>query len=180
MTFSEDFEYLPEFTKLSQEDARDISWESFVVQMFGRTVPLPRMVQMFGQSYSYSQGVRHPGMPFPEWMESLREAVEVHTSRKFNSCLANLYRDGNDCVGWHSDDDYDHGGQDWIASISLGETRRFSIRSKASKESHTLELSHGSLLLMKTGAQQRWEHCLRRTKRVVKPRINLTFRYIQP
>jgi alkylated DNA repair dioxygenase AlkB len=106
----------------------------------------------------------------------------------FNSVLANLYRDGCDAMGWHSDDEVELGPRPAVASVSLGAPRRFAFRGRPSRGEkrrateiarHGLELPHGSLLLMAGDTQVNWQHALPRTARPVGPRINLTFRWIR-
>src|SRR5690606_24762188 len=98
-----------------------------------------------------------------------------------NSVLANLYRDGRDSMGWHSDDEPELGPAPVIASLSLGATRRFSLRHRCRAGQRVdLELPHGSLLLMRGATQANWQHAVPRTARAVGPRINLTFRYVIP
>ena len=103
----------------------------------------------------------------------------------FNSVLANLYRDGRDAMGWHSDDEPELGPKPVIASLSLGATRRFVLKARQPDaegviERHVIELPHGSLLLMRGDCQARYRHALPRTAKPVGPRINLTFRRILP
>jgi len=99
----------------------------------------------------------------------------------FNSVLANLYRDGRDSMGWHSDDEPELGAQPAIASLSLGSTRRFVLKHRNDpSRKFALELPHGSLLLMRGATQANYRHALPRTARPVGPRINLTFRRIAP
>jgi alkylated DNA repair dioxygenase AlkB len=103
-----------------------------------------------------------------------RCADATHT--QFNSVLANLYRDGNDAMGWHADDEPELGREPVIASISLGAERRFDLRHRETKESVSVVLPHGSLLIMSGQSQHQWVHRIARTKKVSEPRINLTFR----
>src|SRR5439155_26765910 len=96
--------------------------------IYGRTIPMPRLIAMYGPvGYRYA-GVVHPPRALPAVLEAIRRRVEQATGRRFNSVLANLYRDGRDSVGWHRDRDYAHGGQPDIASLSFGATRRFEMR----------------------------------------------------
>ncbi len=155
-----------------------LPWETHYARLFGRVVPMPRLVAFFGpHAYAYS-GTSHPACPLPDCVEAIRARVEALTERPFNTALANLYRDGRDSMGWHSDDDYPHGGQDCVASVSFGATRRFRLRARAGEASVGVDLSAGGLLLMGPGAQTRWRHAVPRTKRPVGPRINLTFRHM--
>ena len=177
LPWEEDFEYVPDVFSHIDPDELDLEWETHHITLYGNRVEVPRRIVMYGGAYTYS-GVSHPAKAFPAELETMRQAIASRTGRKFNSCLCNLYRDGNDSVGWHSDADYNHGGQAWIASVSLGATRRFRIRNIETRETHTLFLEHGSLLIMKSFAQDKWQHCVPKTKKAVQPRTNLTFRHI--
>ena len=107
---------------------------------------------------------------------NLKKIVENHSNTKFNSCLLNLYDDGNVGVGWHSDDEKSIEYNSSIASISLGAERKFTFKHKKSNETISLLLEHGSLLLMKDATQKNWLHSLPKSVKVTLPRINLTFR----
>src|SRR5262249_20236477 len=105
----------------------EIPWEDHAVTIAGRKVPVPRRVAYFGPfSYTYS-GIVHPARALPPVIATLRDRIQDVTARPFNTVLMNLYRSGIDSVSWHSDDDYPHGGHPAVASLSLGETRRFRI-----------------------------------------------------
>lgn len=131
-----------------------------------------------GACYRYS-GVRHEPVPWPEVLQPLRDRLIRETGIRFNSVLANLYRNGHDCMGWHSDDEPELGKQPVIASLSLGATRRFVFKHRREPARKlALELPHGSLLVMHGDTQATWRHALPRTRKPVGPRINLTFRRI--
>ena len=104
--------------------------------------------------------------------------IELETKDVFNSCLLNLYHEGGEGMGWHSDNEEELQPLATIASLSLGGDRKFSFKHKSTKETMSLTLHNGSLLLMKGGIQQFWLHQLPKTKKIVDPRINLTFRNI--
>jgi len=101
-------------------------------------------------------------------------------NHSFNACLLNLYHDGDEGMGWHSDDEKELNCQAPIASLSLGATRKFAFRHKADKTTLSLNLEHGSALIMYPPTQTYWSHSLLKTKRPVGPRINMTFRSIVP
>src|SRR5690348_13807849 len=106
----------------------EIRWERHEFRIYGRAVPMPRLIAMYGPvGYRYS-GVDHRPCALPARVASIRDRVEAATGRRFNSVLLNLYRDGRDGVSWHRDADYAHGGRPDIASVSLGATRRFQLR----------------------------------------------------
>jgi alkylated DNA repair dioxygenase AlkB len=159
---------------------RSIPWECHRIRMFGREVDSPRLSCWIGDAdavYTYSR-TRFEPRPWPEVLQPLRERLCDTLGMTFNSVLANLYRDGRDRMGWHSDDEPELGPRPVIASVSLGATRRFSLKPKAGGASRTLDLPHGSLLVMAGDTQTAWRHALAGTARPVAPRINLTFRRI--
>ncbi|UGB37552.1 alpha-ketoglutarate-dependent dioxygenase AlkB family protein [Frateuria soli] len=159
-----------------------VPWETHVIRMFGREVASPRLSCWIGDpgaSYVYSR-TRFDPHPWPSALAALRPRMEQACGSAFNSVLANLYRDGNDAMGWHSDDETELGPAPVIASLSLGAPRRFVFRPKAPRGSVALELAlpHGSLLRMAGETQRLYQHALPRMARVEAPRINLTFRRI--
>ena len=159
----------------------NIAWECHRIKMFGREVDSPRLSCWMGDagaSYVYSQ-TRFEPHPWLRELQRLRERLQNEFECKFNSVLANLYRHGQDSMGWHSDDEPELGKQPVIASISLGATRRFSFKAKSenAKAVH-LELPHGSLLLMRGDTQKNYRHALAKTAKLVGERINLTYRNI--
>lgn len=163
--------------------ARDIHWERHQVRLFGREIEAPRMSCWIGDAsiaYRYS-GINHKPYPWPEVLLSIRNRLVRETGVAFNSVLANLYRDGRDCMGWHSDDEPELGVRPVIASLSLGATRRFVLKHRRDPgRKLAFDLSHGSLLVMRGDTQEDYRHALPRTSKPVGPRINLTFRRILP
>ncbi len=159
----------------------EIHWQEETLMMFGRPVPVPRRVAWHGDAearYRYS-GVLHQPAPWTAQLTAIRQWLEQVSGGGFNSVLANLYRDGNDAMGWHADDEPELGRQPVIASLSLGATRRMRFRRKDRQgDSFQLDLGHGSLLVMDGDTQQYWQHCITRSRRVTEPRVNLTFRQI--
>ena len=162
---------------------QELPWEVHRVRMFGREIDSPRRSCWIGDpgaAYRYS-GIRHEPHPWPPLLLPLRERLVLETGVHFNSVLANLYRDGRDSMGWHSDDEPELGEHPVIASLSLGATRRFVLRHRLERSRrHTLELPDGSLLVMRGRTQVQWQHALPRTAKPVGPRVNLTFRRILP
>lgn len=167
-----------------------IPWEQHYVKLFGRSVPAPRLSCWVGDpdaSYQYS-GVRYTPHTWPKALLPIRERLRDELGVDFNSVLANLYRDGCDCMGWHSDDEAALGPRPVIASLSLGTTRRFVLKRRGTEDSSGKERGHsrpfalsldaGSLLLMRGDTQRYYRHALPRTAKAVGPRINLTFRRI--
>jgi len=159
-----------------------IDWEVHRIRLFGRLVDSPRLSSWIGDTgagYVYS-GVRFEPRPWPPVLAALRDRVSAVAGEQFNSVLANLYRNGRDAMGWHSDDERELGSRPVIASVSLGAARRFVLKHRRLPERRlALELPHGSLLLMSGDTQSNYRHCLPRTVRPIGPRINLTFRRIR-
>ena len=156
----------------------ELDWEEQRFAIYGREVPMPRLIAMYGPAgYRYS-GVVHPPRALTPRLDAIRRRAEEVTGRAFNSVLANLYRDGRDSVGWHRDSDYAHGGQPDIASLSFGATRRFEVRDRTGQTCAAVDLESGSLLLITGYAIARWWHRVPKTTRPVGPRVNLTFRHM--
>jgi alkylated DNA repair dioxygenase AlkB len=158
------------------------AWEQHRVRLFGRTIPCPRLSAWEGEpgvGYAYS-GLTLVATGFTPAVADIRARVEAWTGAAFDSALLQLYRDGADCMGWHADDEPELGEAPYIASVSLGATRRFALRHKVRRDLApvSLDLSSGSLLVMRGPTQQAWKHALPRTRCPVEPRINLTFRQI--
>lgn len=158
-----------------------IPWEVHRLRLFGREVASPRLSCWIGDPgavYAYS-GARFQPRPWPPALRPVRARLQAELGADFNSVLANLYRDGRDSMGWHSDDEPALGPRPVIASLSLGATRRFVLKQRRDPARRlALELPHGSLLLMRGDTQRHYRHALPRTARPLGPRINLTFRRI--
>ncbi|QSX73624.1 alpha-ketoglutarate-dependent dioxygenase AlkB [Lysobacter arenosi] len=158
-----------------------VAWEVHRIRLFGREVDSPRLSCWIGDAgtgYRYS-GVRFEPRPWPAALLPVRERLCKELGLDFNSVLANLYRDGHDAMGWHSDAEPELGAAPVIASVSLGAARRFALKSRAQPQQRlTLELPHGSLLVMSGPTQRNYRHALPRTARPIGARINLTFRQI--
>ncbi|PWK88472.1 alpha-ketoglutarate-dependent dioxygenase AlkB family protein [Fulvimonas soli] len=166
-----------------------IPWETHRIRLFGREVDSPRLSCWIGDAdahYAYS-GTRFDPHPWPPVLVALRGRVEQACGARFNGVLANLYRDGRDGMGWHSDDEPELGPRPVIASLSLGAQRRFRLRRRRGRgepprPGDTLELAlpHGSLLRMAGDTQRHYRHELPRTRAPTGARINLTFRLVRP
>lgn len=162
------------FSVLTQE----LDWQQEAITLFGKSVLQPRLQAWYGdKAYTYS-GLTMSPKAWSPMIADLKQRCELLAGQPFNSVLANLYRDGQDSMGWHQDNEPELGQQPVIASLSLGETRRFVLRHLHSKEKFELPLSHGSLLIMAGNTQHLWQHCVPKTVRALEPRINLTFRLI--
>lgn len=164
-----------------------VAWETHRIRLFGRELDTPRLSCWIGDpgaSYTYSR-TRFEPQPWPTVLAALRGRLEQACAARFNSVLANLYRDGNDAMGWHSDDEPELGEQPVIASLSLGAARRFRFRRRRARgepaqpgDTSGLLLPHGSLLRMAGATQRLYRHDLPRMRGLDAPRINLTFRRI--
>jgi len=156
-------------------------WRQDKVKVFGKTYDQPRLCFLAADrkvNYTYS-GLTLPAVDFSKSLSLIKTRIEQTSSTRFNSCLANLYRDGNDSNGWHSDDEKELGDEPVIASLSLGITRNFDLKHKRNRLiKKRIELTHGSLLLMSGRTQKDFKHQIAKSKRIHEPRINLTFRYI--
>ena len=159
-----------------------IEWRNDEALIFGKKIITKRKVAWYGDKpfeYTYSKTTKS-ALPWTAELLELKEKTEQRTGETFNSCLLNLYHDGNEGMGWHSDAEKDLQKHGAIASISLGADRKFAFKHKESKERIDVFLEHGSLLIMKDQTQDHWLHRLPPTKRVAEPRVNLTFRTINP
>jgi alkylated DNA repair dioxygenase AlkB len=160
-----------------------IAWERHRIRLFGRDCDVPRLSCWIGDAdahYRYS-GTDFEPRPWSPALLVLRERIEAACDASFNSVLANLYRDGRDSMGWHSDDEPELGPSPLIASLSLGASRRFLLRHRDDPAQRlALELGPGSLLVMRGATQANHRHALPRTARAVGERINLTFRWVRP
>lgn len=157
-----------------------IEWKSDEALIFGKLVRTKRKVAWYGErgfEYTYS-GVTKRALPWTEELLALKKAVEERTGEKFNSCLLNLYHNGEEGMAWHSDGEKDLKRNGAIGSLSFGAERKFAFKHKETKETVSIILEHGSLLVMKDATQTHWLHRLPPSKRILKPRINLTFRTI--
>jgi alkylated DNA repair dioxygenase AlkB len=158
----------------------DLHWQEEKILVYGKPVVVPRLVCWYGDPeavYTYS-GVLHTPLPWTPILTDLKLRIEAISKRQFNSVLANLYRSGNDSMGWHADKEKELGQNPFIASISLGEKRVFKVRHNKTKQTVDIELPNGSLLLMGGSFQHHWRHCVPKTKQLKQGRINLTFRQV--
>ena len=160
-----------------------INWKQEEVTFYGKTFPVPRKTAWYGFegfNYSYSGIKCFPEIWTEELLEIKKEIEKLIPDEDFTSVLLNLYNNGNDKMGWHSDDEKELGINPTIASVSLGETRRFEIKNKQNPELHfRFELTSGSLLIMRGALQHHWVHQIPSQKKVKNARINLTFRTIK-
>ncbi|MGL6224028.1 MAG: alpha-ketoglutarate-dependent dioxygenase AlkB family protein [Steroidobacteraceae bacterium] len=158
-----------------------IQWQAEDIMIFGQRRRVPRLVAWHGDpgtGYAYS-GTMHEPQPWTPELRCLLDRVQALTGHPYNSVLLNLYRDGNDGMGWHADDEPELGHNPVIASVSLGATRRFKLRHRRQRDAAaTIELRHGDVLLMAGTTQHTYVHAVPKTARAVGERINLTLRRI--
>lgn len=157
-------------------------WQQPEVFIHGRHFPVPRLLAWYGDaeaSYRYS-GLTHQPLPWTPLLAEIRARVQDEVGQPFNGLLINHYRDGQDSMGWHSDNEAVLGVNPVVVSLNLGGTRRFDLRRTGSTRiEHSLELAHGSLLVMAGQTQHYWQHQVAKTRQPCAPRLNLTFRLIR-
>jgi len=156
----------------------EVPWQQQKVMMYDKEVWTPRLTAWFSDVPLRKDDKRTP-MPLTPELSTIKQMVENYTGMEFNGVLLNYYRDHKDSVAWHSDKDTIPGLKTEIASISLGEARHFDFRNKQNHhQQYSIQLQHGSLLLMKGDLQQYWEHRIAKSNIPMKGRINMTFRKI--
>ena len=185
-----EIDYFPEF--FSQEESlfflsrllESIKWKQNTIKMYGKENPVPRLEAWYGdpgKSYAYS-GIHMEPIPWTDELMKIKASIESEASILFNSVLINHYRNGQDRVAWHSDDEKELGENPVIGSVSFGAERTFKLRHKQYRNNNlrqSIVLKNGSFLLMKGRTQHHWMHEIPRTAKPIGPRINLTFRVIK-
>lgn len=168
-----------EADRLLEQLVETTEWRQDSMKMFGQLKLLPRLTAWYGEPgtrYVYSGIVNEP-QPWTAALSEVKEAVEAASGVAFNGVLLNRYRTGRDSMGWHADDEPEFGEDPVIASVSFGGTRNFQLKHKRRKELNAnVELTHGSLLVMRGGTQANWLHRIPKTAKSVGERLNLTFR----
>jgi alkylated DNA repair dioxygenase AlkB len=180
--------YYPHFFNTSEADyyfknlLNTIDWQQDTITIFGKTHLQPRLTALYANNknpYSYSNITMYP-KTFTKELTDIKSAIENEVKANLTTCLANLYRNGQDSNGWHADDEKELGKQPVIASVTFGSERIFHFKHKQDPSQKVkLVLKHGSLLLMKGDTQKHWLHQLPKTKKDIGERINLTFRIIE-
>lgn len=175
------------FGKIVPEDQADlyfnvfmnsIEWKNDEAIIFGKKIITKRKVAWYGDagfSYTYSKTTK-VALSWTKELLELKLMIEKISGTQYNSCLMNLYHSGDEGVSWHSDDEKSLGDSPNIASFSLGAERNFTFKHKTNKQTISVFLEHGSLLVMKDKTQTHWLHSILKTKKISKPRISLTFR----
>ncbi|MBO3099029.1 alpha-ketoglutarate-dependent dioxygenase AlkB family protein [Gelidibacter pelagius] len=159
---------------------KNILWQNDQAIIFGKLMVTKRKVAWYGDEpflYTYSKTTKS-ALPWTKELLELKQIIENQSGERFNSCLLNLYHTGEEGMSWHSDDEKDLKKNGAIGSLSLGAARKFAFKHKVTKQTVSVVLENGSLLLMKGSTQSNWLHRLPPTKKITTPRINLTFRTI--
>lgn len=176
--------YWPQFLTAAEQDfyfealRSEVNWQQGEIQLFGKTLAEPRLSAWYGErAYRYAHRVLTPQPWLPRlWV--LKQRIESLLEFSFNSVLLNYYRNGHDSMGMHADDEPELGAEPAIASLSLGQPRKFVLQHKQDKQKRELTLEGGSLLCMDGATQAYWKHGIPKQKKLQAPRINLTFRFI--
>ncbi len=179
------------FEKFIQQDEANIyfeklktqiEWRQDPIKLFGKSIMQPRLTALYGnpeKPFGYSGIVMQP-LGWTDFLLEIKNRIEVKAETNFTHVLLNYYRDGQDSMGWHRDNEAVLGPKPTIASVSFGQSREFQIRNyKEKKFKLKLPLDHGSLLIMSGNSQQNWEHQVPKKSKIMGSRINLTFRKIQ-
>lgn len=172
---------MEEMTSFYTKLFNNIAWEQDQIIMFGKAITTKRKVAFYADNnidYTYSN-VKKKGLSWTPELLQIKSLIESLTGASYNACLLNLYHNGDEGMGWHSDDEKEIIPNSSIASLSIGAERKFAFKHKLTKETTNLLLENGSLLEMKGPIQQYWWHSLPKTKKVQAPRINLTFRQMR-
>ena len=183
-----DIIYYPHFLNKEEADAifeqltADIPWQQDEIRVFGKVHPQPRLTALFGnegKSYSYSNIKMQP-LPWNSILKKIKSQIETVIETDFTTVLLNLYRDGKDSNGWHADNEKELGNNPIIASVSFGSERVFQLKHNSIPGlKQNILLEHGSLLVMKGTTQHFWKHQIPKTSKLIRSRINLTFRIIK-
>nr|WP_241664433.1 alpha-ketoglutarate-dependent dioxygenase AlkB [Ningiella ruwaisensis] len=159
-----------------------LQWSQPEISLFGNKLKVPRLQAWYGDkdaSYAYS-GIQMAALAWDKKLYALKKYCEQSCQTTFNSVLVNYYRDGQDSMGMHADNESELGKQPIIASFSLGASRNFDFKHMKSGQKHRVPLHHGSLLIMCGNTQQYWQHGIHKSKRINEPRMNFTFRFVHP
>lgn len=165
----------------TQSLIEETPWQQRSITIFGKTVDQPRLVSWHAEKgipYKYS-GITMLPKPWPKTLLTIKHAVENKLGEKFNSAFLNLYRNGQDYMGWHRDNEKLLGPEPYIASLSFGAQRKFKFKHISNTQlNYELMLNSGSLLVMGGNIQHHWKHCLPKALKVKQPRVNITFRQV--
>ncbi len=156
----------------------NIEWKNDEALIFGKRIITKRKAAWYGDeayAYTYSNTTKY-ALPWTTELLALKKIAEEKTGVKYNSCLLNLYHNGNEAMAWHSDDEKELAKNGTIASLSFGAERKFMFKHKQTGQTVSLVLENGSLLIMKDNTQTNWLHRLTTSVKIIQPRVNLTFR----
>ncbi|MFW6515279.1 alpha-ketoglutarate-dependent dioxygenase AlkB family protein [Acinetobacter baumannii] len=176
-----------DWSEIQPDDLKEIKfhnilWKQDFINLYGKKIPLPRLTSWYGddgKAYKYSGILSQPN-PWNKGLLYIKERIEKVSGTQFNSVLMNWYRNGEDYLNWHTDDEPELGKNPTIASVNFGETRDFQVRHKDDHQlKFTVPLQHGSLLIMSGEMQHFWQHSVPKRKKVQHSRFNLTFRMIR-
>ena len=178
-------QFFPRFFERADSDSffsrfkNEIEWKHEPIKLFGKMIMQPRLTALYGdpnRPYGYS-GIQMQPLQMTDFLLEIKKKVETQIGAEFSHVLLNYYRDGQDSMGWHRDNEAVLGPNPTIASVSFGESREFQMRHYSKKEiKFKVSLDHGSLLVMSGSSQHHWEHQIPKTNQPKGPRINLTFR----
>lgn len=179
LIFIKDF-FSKEQADLIFEELLKTPWKQEYLKSYGKEIPIPRLTAWYskeGKTYTYS-GIKNTPLPFTDLISELLSLIEANelTKGNYNSVLLNYYRNGRDSVGLHADNERELGDRPTIASLSFGETRLFELIHNDEIDRFSLQLNHGSLLIMRGATQNYWKHQIPKQSKINNPRINLTFR----
>ncbi len=179
--------FYPNFLNTTEADflleklKHSLKWQHESIKIFGKEILQPRLTALYGienKIYTYSGRTMFP-LPFTDELLYIKHKIDIFEKENFTTVLCNYYRNGNDSMGWHSDNEKELGKNPLIASLSLGADRKISFKHKNDKNYKIeLVLNHGSLLIMKDETQHFWQHAINKSKKIIEPRLNLTFRII--
>jgi len=178
VVFDEDFLTAEEAHDLYEWILDHVGWTQVQYNKYNKVIKTPRLTTCYGFHTEEIPTDFHGYKPqkIPAKLNSIKNKIEKQYNTEFNYILMSLYRDGNDSISYHSDDERFLGKNPTIASLSLGDSRRFLLKHKETKERHAYELTNGSLMLMQGNTQHDWLHSIPKTKKEKTMRINLTFR----
>lgn len=163
-----------------QDLKQNLAWRHDDIKIFGKVMKIPRLQAWYGDNhlrYRYSN-ITLIAEPWTECLSDIKAKVSGYCQHDFNAVLANLYRNQNDSVGWHSDNEPELGTMPTIASLSFGAEREFQLKHIKTKEKLNITLMSGSLLIMRGNTQHFWQHCIPKRTKPIASRVNLTFRNI--
>ncbi|CAZ98383.1 alpha-ketoglutarate-dependent dioxygenase AlkB family protein [Zobellia galactanivorans] len=182
VTLFENFFSLEESNRLFNNLLKNTPWQQEHITIHGKNVNYPRLTAWYGDvskdiQYTNTKSKMHL------WNADLlfiKERIEQEVSVNFTRCLLNYYRDGKDSVDWHQDYKGDQRKNTAIASVTFGATKPFQLKhvSRTDLKRIDIPLTSGSLLLMQGATQQNYKHKIPKTAKQIKPRINLTFRWL--